>query len=115
MLPGLGEAEPNGPFTEPGLWTLLSIHLCGVPLPALSALTPAARHVYPWSYKECGLWELGLWVFLLLLFIFFDCGMWDLSSPHQGSNPCPMHWEHWTPREIPCGDVGVDCLINSTQ
>ena len=89
MLPGLGEAEPNGPFTEPGLWTLLSIHLCGVPLPALSALTPAARRVYPWSYKECGLWELGLWVFLLLLFIFFDCGMWDLSSLTRDQTHAP--------------------------
>ena len=20
-------------------------------------------------------------------------GMWDLSSPDQGSNPCPLHWK----------------------
>ena len=36
--------------------------------------------------------------FLLSLFFFFNflaalCGMWDLSSPDQGSNSCPLPWE----------------------
>ena len=30
--------------------------------------------------------------------------MWDLSSPNQRSNPCPLQWKqslnHWTAREI---------------
>ena len=35
----------------------------------------------------------GLYVFgIFFLAVLF--GMWDLSFPNQGSNPCPLQWEH---------------------
>ena len=84
MLPGLGKDEPNGPFTEPSLWTLLSVHLfCGVLLPALLALTHPTPHqgcisVIVQGVVSVGTWALGfLWGFFYyyLFYLAAACGM----------------------------------------
>ena len=33
------------------------------------------------------------WLLFFFSLLVLTCGMWDLSS-HQGSNPCPLKWQH---------------------
>ena len=38
--------------------------------------------------------------------------MWDLKFPNQGSNPCPMHWEHGVLTTGPLGKSLSQALMD---
>ena len=49
---------------------------------------------------------LSIYIYIYIWFFFFlavSSSLWDLSSPSQASNLCPLHWEHWVPTTGPPG------------